>query len=271
MMMWNKIKIVGAMACLLALAGTGAGWLAGGRGEAEESPSAAEPPVNKDTPRAAPNRNDLTKDEIAKIHAEMDLLAKKERLEEEKLSKLEIEARLRLAESQDDLHLKEREWDFEREEEQGRLKDTAQRITELERRRNDIIAKLAKKSDESEIMKALAKRLVNERETLRQARDAFLDNERNRHEQLRPFRKRVFQAEHELHRIEVRQARLHEDVTAKRQGFLSRLQQLQEASLRLEPMDRLRDVERKLDALHRDVGELRRALERQGNDSRHKP
>jgi RNA polymerase sigma factor (sigma-70 family) len=85
---------------------------------------------------------------------------------------------------------------------------------------------------------------------------------------LRSFRTQVFKAEEAVSRLETRQARERDFYAAERQALLARIQQLEGMSLDLDPTNRLRDVERKLDALRREVGELRRTLERPKDESR---
>jgi hypothetical protein len=81
----------------------------------------------------------------------------------------------------------------------------------------------------------------------------------------------MVQAEEEVRLLEVGRARQREDFAAQRERMQARLQRLEDKGLDLEPADRLRDVERKLDTLRRDVGELRRVWERQEKESRKKP
>ena len=103
-MLWNKIKIVALMVCLIAVAGTGSGWLAQGRSVTEELPPAAEPPTKKEgLPEAAP---DLAA-KIKRVHAQMDYLAEREEAEEAKSQQEAIEAQLQLAAARHALRLKE--------------------------------------------------------------------------------------------------------------------------------------------------------------------
>lgn len=271
-MLWNKIKIVTVLACMIALVGTGSGWLARSRSQAEASPPTAEPPVKKEgLPEAARNPADKLKKEIARIHAQMADLATTEEIAEAKFNEEAIEAQLQLAAARDDLRLKEQEFDLEREEERGRIKATALEMTHLENRLRDFDGRLAKVEKRDEISKGVVKSLDRARVRLLQEKNSFLERERARAEVIRRFRKRVFQAEYKMRRIEGVQSRRREEYMTRRQALLTRLQQLEDKALDLQPADRLRDVERKLDALRREVGELRRALEQQGNDPRKKP
>ncbi|HTU92058.1 MAG TPA: sigma-70 family RNA polymerase sigma factor [Gemmataceae bacterium] len=262
MMMWNKIKIVAAMVCMIAVVGTGSGWLARGRNAAEATLPAAEPPVKKEgVPAAAPSPADKAKKEIARIRDQLADLATTEEISEVQFDEKMIEARLNLAARQDDLHLQEQEWDFEREQDQDRIKTAAQ---EIDRRKEK--TREAGRTLSPEAYNERRKIFINAEENavkkLKEERKKFLESERERQLGIRNLRKRVFEAEYELRRLEDRRERQREEFVARRQALLARAQQLEGNDLHLEPADRLRDVERKLDALRREVGELRRALER---------
>jgi RNA polymerase sigma factor (sigma-70 family) len=259
-MLWNKIKIAGAMACILALAGSGVGWMAGGRGGAESSPVAAAPPEKKEAARpAAAEQEDSTKKEIAKLYAQMEDLAQREHFDDNEWNEKAIKAQLELADAQDRLRLKESERALERELEQQRLKSLAKKIRNVE----EAIAHLDGKGDAGQkILKSMRQELDRHVDTYHTERKMIQVAEFNFIETISRFRKFVFQAEYKLRSIENRQARHREEYAAKREGLLTRLQQLENQTIHLEPADRLRGVERKLDALRREVGELRRTLER---------
>lgn len=270
MMLWNKIKIAAALVCVVAVVGTGSGWLARGRNAVETSLPAAEPPAKKqELFVAVPDPADKIKSEIKKIHAEMDYLAEKENDREEKLAEEAIEARLNLMAMQDALRLREQEWDFEREQEQERLKAAAKKLSDLQNAQRYIEKNMDKKSEAYkerrdhfiEAQKSAADQLESERTDVR-------NRERQRIETIRSLRRRVFKAESDLRRIESHQERQREEHAERRQALLLRVQQLENKKLNLEPADRLRDVERKLDALRREVGELRRALEKSTSPQR---
>src|SRR5579884_1635490 len=198
MMMWNKIKIMAAMVCVIALVGTGSGWLARGRNAVETPLPAAEPPAKKEAlPKAAPDPAEKIKDQITNTEIRLAQLAEEENKWEQDVVKKLIDIQLELAEARD-----------------------------------EVMAP-----------KALGANPFRE------------------------ARKRMYRAEYELERIETRRARTREEFAVKRQALLTRLEQLEGQSLDLESTDRLRDVERKLDALRREVGELRRTLERQRKDA----
>ncbi len=262
-MMWSKIKIVAALACVIALVGTGSGWLARGRNAAEASLPAAEPPVKKEgLPAVAPDLADKIKKEIAKIQVTMDVLTKEEAEVESSSNKEAMRARLLLTGWQDDLRLQEQEWDFERQQERERIKAAALRLAQLEERKNDLM----EKGGMEVMLKDLAHVLKIRRNIYNDAVETWKRRERDRNEAINSRRKRVFEAEYELRQIESHQARTREEFALKRQALLSRLEQLEGQSLGLEPTDRLRDVERKLDTLRREVSELRHALERKGKN-----
>ncbi len=199
MMMWNKIKIVAALVCVIALVGTGSGWLARGPSTLEATLPAAEPPAKKNGPATAvPVSEDKIREQNEKIRMTLSQLTREESVWEAKEERELIAARLQLAEARDDL-------------------DQAS-----PRRRDDY----------------------------------------------RAARERVYRAEFELGRLETRHARIREEFAVKRQALLARLEQLEGQSLGLEPADRFHEMERKLDALRREVGELRRALEQQRKDAK---
>jgi RNA polymerase sigma factor (sigma-70 family) len=269
-MMWNKIKIVTMMACMLALVGTGSGWLARSRRAAEASLTAAETPVKKERlVEAAPERAEKIRKEIAEIREEMVSLAQREQQGEVDFGKAAMEARLRLLELQDDLKWREEQYQFEREKLRDRLKRLQSQIPEEEK----VIDAFEQKTPGTPYP-ALIKAKERRRELQKQC-EALQNQEQRLFAIFRKLkadtRKQMMEAEEELRLIEARQARQREDFAAQRERMQARLQRLENKDLDLEPADRLRAVERKLDALRRDVGELRRALERQEKTPQRKP
>ncbi len=268
MMMWNKIKIVAALVCAIALAGTGSGWLTRGRNAVEMPLPAAEPPAKKEgLPEAAdPARRFLKA--IDDIHARLAKHAELEEDEESEFIRQEMAFRSKLDEAQDELRFQEREWDFERQQEQERIKVVSTRIARLEDQIRDIKEKVRKGTPISD---ALENRLQSEKNDL----DALIverrAREKERHRILRDFRVNVWKWESEQRRVESRHQRKREVLAARRQALLARLKQLEDLSVGLEPTDRFHDMERKLDALRREVGELRRTLERKDKDAQKKP
>ncbi|HEY7154382.1 MAG TPA: sigma-70 family RNA polymerase sigma factor [Gemmataceae bacterium] len=266
-MVWNKIKIAVAMVCVLGLAGTGVGWLTRGRAGTEAALLAAEQPLNKNTPRAAaPDSEEITKKEIRKkIHAQLDMLAEAEEKEENRLAEEAAEIRLRVIECEDQLHFHEREWNQELAKKDNLISRIESSISELQDRLQDFDAKIGSENPTANSakrrMEKRTRELAGERNSLKKWKENYPDF-------LRPYRKQLFQAEEALRRIETKQVRQREIAAAKRDALLARLQQLEGMSLHLDPNNRFRDVERKLDALRREVGELRRTLERPKGEPR---
>ena len=194
MMMWNKIKIAAALVCVIALVGTGSGWLARGRNAVENPLPAAEPLTKKEAlPKAAPDPAEKIKEQITMTEMRLAQLADEENKWEQGMVETLIDVQLQLAEAREEVKFQ------------------------------------------------LQTKMVS---------------------QLRDAHKRMYRKEYELERLQTRRARTREEFAVKRQALLARLQQLEEQSLSIEPTDRLRDMERKLDALRREVGDLRRTLER---------
>lgn len=272
MMLWNKIKIVAAMVCMIALVGAGSGWLARGREAPEAYLPVAEPPVKKEgVPAAADPVAKLFKKAIDDIHGKLDDLAKGEDEEESQFLEQERKARLQLLRIQDSLRLEEREMDFDRQQEQEKIKAAALRLANREESVRDFIERIGGYKKKEGVVKEELERLVNQvenqRSELSDLRNTRRTHEHQRNQLILSLRQSVLEAENKLHRLEKRHAGKRAEFAAKRQALLARLQQLEERSVGLEPTDRLRDVERKLDALRREVGELRRTLERQGKDT----
>jgi RNA polymerase sigma factor (sigma-70 family) len=260
-MVWDKIKGIVAVLCVLALAGTGVGWLAHGQTELTTQLSAAKPA--KQAASRAPEREAEAKSDPARqldaVRAELATLDKQMQQQEDQLSDEVIAARLHLTELEEELRTKEREWDFNQERMEAHLKAIATRINELEKEMQDIGSKLKESAPYLEqVVTKLTERKKAWEEEHRNIQELMLARNRT----LQPFRKAVIQAEEKLRRVRLRQDRQHEEYIAQRQALLARIERLEEASMYLQPADRLRDVERKLDALRREVGELRRALER---------
>jgi RNA polymerase sigma factor (sigma-70 family) len=265
-MLWNKIKIAAAMMCAIGLAGAGAGWMTHGRVRMEATPAIAEQPAKQPAPRTAEDeRENKLQKQSEMIRERLTILAVEEARQEDGMGKERLAARLQLIEAEDQLRLRETELSDEREERQGRMKKLAREIDNVQ---GIIEVSDVKSVAESPISKEAKRRLTafkKERDLLRQ-RGGY-----DRSEFLRAARKQVYQAEEALRRIETHQARQRDTFAAKRDALLARLQQLEGMSLHLDPADHIRDVERKLDALRRDVGALRRTLERQTGEPRKKP
>lgn len=256
MMRWNKIKIAAALVYGIALVGVGSGWLARGR---DAALAAKKEPL----PQKAPDPAEKIKNAIKKIHAEMDYLAEKENGEEEKLAAREIEARLRLLDAQNELRSQEQARNLEREDEQTLIKAAAQELALREKDLQRSVKMMDPKSAHyKDQMDRVSDAKFDAQRKLNDQRNRFLQHENASKSALREWHKRVFQAESELRRLESHLARVREVSVMKHRALLARLEQLERQSLGLEPADRLRDMERKLDSLRREVGELRRALER---------
>jgi RNA polymerase sigma factor (sigma-70 family) len=255
-MMWNKFKITVAMVCVLGLAGTGAGWLARGRAGAEAAPPVAEPPLNKGAPRAAiPDPEEKIKKEIGKIHAQLDMLAGAEEKEESHLAQEAVEARLRVIECQDQLRFRERELNNADIRKDRSIHEAELEIARLKGILREFDDKGGVEFPAAKTVKTKIEKREKELASLREGKD-------DRLELLRDSRTQLFQAEEILRRIETKQVRQPQIAAAKRDALLDRLQQLEEMSPHLDPNNHFRELERKLDTLRRDVGELRRSLER---------
>jgi RNA polymerase sigma factor (sigma-70 family) len=264
-MFWNKVTIVTVLACMIALVCTGSGWLARSRSEAQESPSAKNSPL---VPAA--RQVDNTKQEIEKIHKEFAVLREKEQIEDKSLSDALIEARLQLLELKDELQWQEEIFELDRE----KIREKIQKIRSEIRETEKYIREVAERFSAKEATPVLTKTKQRRAELHDQLTSLEIEERRNfdqLREKKRGMRRNVIRAEVELEKIELRQSRQRAEFASQRERMQRRLQQLEDKSLDLEPADRLRDVERKLDRLHREVGQLRRALERQRDDKRDKP
>ncbi|HEY7428446.1 MAG TPA: sigma-70 family RNA polymerase sigma factor [Gemmataceae bacterium] len=267
-MMWNKIKIAVVMVCVLGLVGTGAGWLTRGQAGGEVTSAAAKPPLNKDAPRAATiDAEEKIKEEISKIHKQLDMLAEAEEQEENRLAEELVEARLRVFECESQLASKGQELNDEYKDKYDRIRNYSDDIAQLQATIQDLSTKI-KNAGESPPVKARKEKMEKLEREREKEKSSVKASDRNRLEIIRPYQKRLFQAEEALRRIETKQVRQREIAAAKRDALLARLQQLEGKSLHLDPNNHLRDMERKLDALRRELGELRRTLERPKDESR---
>jgi RNA polymerase sigma factor (sigma-70 family) len=270
-MFWNKIKIVTVMVCMIALVGTGSGWLARSRSAAEASNPAAEPQAPKDAPiEVAPQGLGKTKDEIDKIHKEMAILAAKEQDEERMLSEAAVDARLELLELQEELEWRAQMLELGRQQTRDKIKETRPEVTQLEKNIREFEQKAPREIAHPAVtsMKARKKELEDKLEKLESDESRGYVQFR---QQMKDTRRAKIGAEEKVRSIELRQSRQREYFASQRERMQRRLEQLEDKTLDLRPADGLRDVERKLDALRREVGELRRALDRKGNDPRQKP
>lgn len=257
MMMWNKIKIAAALVCVIAVVGTGSSWLARGRNAVEISLPAAEPPAKKERlPEIVREPADKLIKESDNICVMLAKLAAMENAEEDDLAARKIEIQLGLAEIQEKLRLQEQEWEAERQEGQNRLKFVASEIAHVK----EEVRRIDEKN--KELLKRLTDQLKTETAKYEEIRNQLLRREARHRDSIRSLRRQVFEAGHDLRRIENRRTQAREVRAVQRQALLARLEQLEEKKVGLEPADRLHDVERKLDALRREVGELRRAMER---------
>lgn len=264
-MMWTKIKIVTAMVCVIAVVGTGSGWLAGGRRTGEASLPAAEPPAKKEgLPKIASPLK-----EIDKIHRELASLAKRAEEQEEDFIEAETQPRMQLLAAQDELKWQEEMFDYEREKLRNKLRAARDNIAELDK----IIADLGKRTPGKDLPNLKS---MKERKSIEEKQVEVLESEErklfsNHRDEIREKRLKIVRAEAALRRLEARQARQREEIAMQRERMQSQLQRFEDKAANLEPAGRLRDVERKLDALRREVGELCRTLERQGDNLRKNP
>ncbi len=268
MMMWNKIKLVAALVCVIALVGTGSGWLARGHNAVETSLPAAEPQAKQqELHAAAPDRANQLQKAIEEISVRLAKLAQLEDDMESRFTTQEIEAQVRLDGCKYLLHRHEQEIAFGLQQNNDRQRERRRaaeaRIVELER----TIRSLVEVEENKKLLKELKENLEVQREIIRDTDRRRRDHEREHDNAvvaiIRGDREEVFKAEYELRRIERRHAREREGLAAKRQALSARLEQLENLAAGLEPTDDIRDVERKLDAIRREVGELRRAVEGQ--------
>lgn len=253
-MMWNKIRIAVIVICAIGLTGTGAGWLMRGRAGDEAPRHVASQSSKRLKPDAA--KPEREPEDNSRLEKRLQALNEDEQKWEDVMGKELIKARLDLEEARAELQLREREWNTEREERQGKLRAIRNRMEDLSKRlrisddrKEAQIEKFmeADREEHDRVRKLLEERMVHETRVLRD------------------LRLKVFKTEAVLHRIETRQARQLEIYAAKRQALLERLEQMEAAPARPDAADRLRDLERKLDALRREVGKLRRDLERKGH------
>jgi RNA polymerase sigma factor (sigma-70 family) len=253
MMMWNKIKIAVVVLAVIGLAGTGAGWLARGRAGVEAAFPGAEQSIKKRaTGAAASDPEEEGKKQINKVRVQLDTMAAEEEEQEKGLSEQTIDARLRLLELKDELRRRE---DVQERVRTSRLRELMNEIERNEKIIRDFVAKLPNQEPQSLLSSRKRK------QQLQKEFDALNNKEDELSAALHKIRRDVFEAEENLRRIETRQTRQREIVAAKREILFARLRQVEEKFLDLQPADRFRDVERKLDALRREVGELRRSLE----------
>jgi hypothetical protein len=262
-MMWDKIKITAAAMCVLTLAGTGIGWLAHGQTQQPTAQLSTEKPDKQAAPRA-PKREAETKSapasQLDAVRAELERLDKKMQQQEAQLSDEVIAARLHLMDMREALRAKEHERDFELEHMETSQKAIDKRMNELE----EVVQNIESKSKEGgPLLEQAWDKLIEKRRELERGQQNIQRRSWSRHQALQPVRRRVFEAEENLRRVRLRQDQQREEYIAQRQALLARIGRLEEASLHLQPADQLRDVERRLDALRREVGELRRRLEQQ--------
>lgn len=251
-MLWNKIKIVAFMVSLLALTGSGIGWLTRGQAGGDRVPPAAELAA-KEAPRFAPHRREKVEEEIDKIRKQLDELTVQENESERNWGEQVIDARLKLWERQEEFRRREESL---REEAQTAIPKLLKEIGDQDRIIADYKAKAAGVPFPGlraamERKQALGQSLIGRRDRQKQA-----------FQRIRDLRLEVFRAEERLKSIEARRVRQSQRFSRQRELLQTRLQQLQAQALDRDSADRLRDVERKLDSLRREVGELRRSLER---------
>lgn len=258
-MLWNKIKITVVMLCVMVLAGGGVGWLARPRVGVEiASADAAQPPAKKEQPpQATPaDRDDNLKSEMKKIHASLDMLAEREAIHD---GNEDITfARLQVIRLEEKLRLRELQWNYEREVLENRLKITVKEISRLEADLREMEAKTA----DPDLKKRCYQQFHSTRNSLMEQQDSLVKKAMEHSEALEPTRKELIRAEEKLRRLRSHRTEQREEYLARRQALQARIERLEDAALHLPAADRLRDVERKLDALRREVNELRTSLER---------
>jgi RNA polymerase sigma factor (sigma-70 family) len=263
-MLWNKIKITAAMLCVVALAGSGAGWLSRQRAGVQAAPpGAAAPAVQQEVPPPPPreDREVALRTEIKKLQARMDSLAEQEEKQEAKWSQEVIEARLQLIQFEEELKQRQQQWNIEREVLETRLKITTKELISAEELVRQLDEKFGKERPAEQFNRAV-KHVESTRKSLEDQQKVLLETNKEYGHHFAEIRKEILKAEESLRRVRFRQDQHREEYKARRQTLLTRMARLEDESLPLAPADRLREVERKLDTLRREVNELRRTLER---------
>jgi RNA polymerase sigma factor (sigma-70 family) len=263
-MLWNKIKITVAMLCVMILAGGGVGWLTRGQAEDQSSPPRADKPGKQATKSAPEREREERLDPVKQIdfvRKELASLSEREADLEELLTRLVIEAKLQLMDYEEELRLSELQWNLERQDMEARLKHTANQILSLEADIRDLERKLAKDTPTPQQV-SLTKQLKETNEELHKQQTELLERTTKHNQRIRPLREKMIRAEEQLRRHRSSRTEKHEEYLARRQALEARIERLEDASMHLPPTDQLRDVQRKLDALRREVNELRTTLER---------
>jgi RNA polymerase sigma factor (sigma-70 family) len=257
-MMWTKIKIAVLMLVMVGLAGTGAGWLTRGRVVVEVIPAVAAEAARE------PAESDRAKKERAirmeELRKELAMVDDELQLHEDRLSRQVIQMRLQMLQAEERVRAAERERDFERRGGEQRLLPFQSSIFEEEKTLDKISAL---KGDNHPELARSRKHLEELRRKIEAISQEIKASEERHTARVLAARKEIMELEEDLRRIQQRQRRQQEYLLTLRQLLIERLHEFQVGVDRPEPPDRIRALERKLDRLHREVIELRRALEKQ--------
>jgi RNA polymerase sigma factor (sigma-70 family) len=260
----NKLKVLLAVVLALGLLGTGTAVLARrpnsgpqpapGPQAREQPPPAAEapPPVGEqpDTPDKAEDVGRAKEAErLAKERAELldqalrrlNDARQKYREVEERIAKQLLQGRLDLIREEEQLRRLEREQAAERDHEQQAYRNT-----------------------QAALLQPLPPDATKIREKLRELEEESKKREAERTERLIDARQKLARTEESLRRVEREHAFEREFAEDALRAAAQRVRRLEESTL---PADAhsgsLADLERKVDAILREVGELRRAVEKQ--------
>lgn len=271
-MLTSKLRLWAAIIVIIGFMGSGAGMVALRLQADEQRPSAASEADNRTadaqtatTPnttavRLKPANADKPPSPPDSKAAEINLQLQRDdhQVLERHWTERLIQARRRLVMAEEELKQVERERVIQRDTMQGEIKAIQARLVSMQERR----AASAQNEGRDGPRRALDEAYAMARDELTKIQSELHKQERSHTEQIVKARFEVVDAEESLRGIERMQAIERDRVLARIAFWESKLQQGLDNKVEDRSQSRLQEVERKLDALLREIGEIRRDLKR---------
>jgi RNA polymerase sigma factor (sigma-70 family) len=258
----TKYMAVVAVVVALGAAGAGVGWLTAGSAESGKPPEETQARERPQSRAGAERRADPV-EEARKEHAR---LADEVRKLDEDWLKMVVEARQKLVELEEKLRDAEAEARLARSQEspeEKRLSESLQRLRNLLEERN----RVAIPAEDHPTLQQRRRQIQEQQEQLDKAKSRRLTAREEAIEKLIQLRKDQVRQEETLKQLERERAAAREEAERRRDAAAERLRTLESQPARQTDRGQ-QSLERKIDAVLRELGELRRELERQRKERR---
>jgi len=261
-MSWSKFKMALAILVVVGVTGGGVGWLTGGKGNNQpvgvslaRTTFPGEKPATPPAKAGGEKRPDL----FARAREELRRLAVQLEKEEAEISDMIVEARQKLVEVEERL----REAQAEAQTARGASAEEADLKAEVVRIEASIArirATVATREAAQKLLLPLEMQLTHAQDRLQEARKKLIMAGEAGTRRVVEFRRQIIRQEEDIRRLERKRDVLRQEAEHRREDAIDRIRRL-EAGVVPEG-DRQRALERKLDAVLRELVELRREVQR---------